>query len=204
MTTTPSPSPQSPSLSLELRDGERIVGWITGDVVRFHGFRSKRQAAQAAVIAHKGMLRRIARGRGRTDSTTETDLGTIRRSTDRRNAPADSRPVASVLSPPTNDLNGSGSGFAFEIRVPPPHDELRMRGIAYVMYRSLRSSGLSWPLVRPEMTHEPSTALLTHAADSISRPISVDTKGGFNVIERLLQWASRTWALPWGHTHRVG
>lgn len=201
--TTPTPSLQSLSPALELRDGEHLVGWITGGVVRFHGFRSKRQAAHAAVIAHKGMMRRITRGRGQTHSTTEMELGAIRRSTDRANAVVDSRPFVNVLPSQHDSLNGSGPGFAFEIRVPGPVDELRMRGMAYVMYRSLRSSGLSWPLVRPEMAREPSIVPLAHTTENTDRSIRAASKGGFSVIERLLQWASRTWALPWGQTHRV-
>jgi hypothetical protein len=179
---TPSPSLQPQSRSLELRDGERLVGWITDDVVRFHRFESERQAAQAAAIAHRGMMRRLARGGTLGPSATKTD--------------------PSVLSSPGNGVNDSG--FGFEIRVPPPNDELRMRGIAYVMYRSLRNAGLSWPRTHAPAATESPTAQVAYVADKGDRSASDVTKGGSNVIERLLQSASRIRALPWRPPHPVG
>jgi hypothetical protein len=106
-----------------------------------------------------------------------------------------------VSSPRTGRTD---SGYEFEIRVPPPNDDLRMRGIAYVMYRSLRSSGLSWPLVHPAAAPESRTAEVAPAADNADHSISDVTTGGFNVIERFLQLASRIRALPWRPPHPVG
>ena len=161
---------------LELHDADRLVGWIDGDVVRFRGFGSERSAAHAAAVAHDAMRRRLARGNRATASETEADLGTIRRATDRANATANGRPVASVLRPFLDRIDGNGAGdFAFEVRVPPPIDELRMRGMAYVMYRALRSSGIAWPLLHPVAAPERFTAAATDTA--------AVTFGGFSSAE---------------------
>ena len=58
MLTALAPSLQSLPPQLELRDADRVVGWIEGDVVRFRGFDSQRGAAQAAAVAHQATQRR--------------------------------------------------------------------------------------------------------------------------------------------------
>jgi hypothetical protein len=133
---------------VELHDAGRLVGWIDGDVVRFHGFGSERSASHAAVVAHEAMRRRLARGFRAPAAGTEPDLHTIHRTTDRANATTNGRPVASVLRPSADHIDREAGAFAFEVRVPPPIDELRMRGMAYLMYRALRSSGIAWPLLQ--------------------------------------------------------
>jgi hypothetical protein len=107
-----------------------------------------------------------------------------------------------VLSSAADGVNASG--FGFEIRVPPPNDELRMRGIAYVMYRSLRNSGLRWPVAHPPAATASPSAQVAYVADPGAQPASDVTKGGNNVIERFLQVASRIRALPWRPPHPVG
>ena len=191
----------------ELRDADRLVGWIDGDVVRFRGFGSERSASHAAALAHQTMRRRLARGSRGTSSEMEADLGTIRRATDRANATANGRPVASVLRLFVDSFDRGGTGdFAFEVRVPPPIDELRMRGMAYVMYRALRSSGIAWPLLRPATAPEAltATAATTDPVTAFNESTNRVTSGGFHVIQRLLGQASRAWALPWARTTRVG
>jgi hypothetical protein len=120
--TRTAPAPVSLPPPLELRSGGVVTGWIDGDLVRFRGFDSPHGAAHAAAIAHRAMLRRLPPGS--------------------RAAP---EPLGSVLT----SVDGGAGDAAFELRVPPPIDELRMRGMAYVMYRALRSSGVDWPLLRP-------------------------------------------------------
>jgi hypothetical protein len=147
---------------LELRDDDLVVGRIDDDVVQFHGFDSASAAARAAAVAHQAMLRRLARGNGGTPSASESEPGAARRATDRPDAPANARPVASVL-------RSGDADFAFEIRVPPPIDEVRMGAMAYVMYRALRSSGVAWPLVRPATAHEARTAVAARTTDDVAR-----------------------------------
>ena len=192
------------SPTLELRDGDRLVGWIDGDVVRFRGFGSQTGAAQAAAVAHQAMLRRLARGTRGTPSANESDLAAVRRIDDHAKSSANGRPVASVLRSVVDGVLGVGKGdFAFEIRVPPPIDELRMRGMAYVMYRALRSSGVAWPLLRPESAvEEPATVAANAAAPSESA--SERAKRGPHGLRRFLDRASRTWALPWARPQHAG
>jgi hypothetical protein len=105
-------------------------------MVRFRGFGSADSASHAAAVAQRAMTRRLARGRRR-------------RAADRLNGSANARAVGSVLRSFAEPSGSAGAGdFAFEVRVPPPTDELRMRGMAYVMYRAVRSSGTEWPLLR--------------------------------------------------------
>jgi hypothetical protein len=203
MTTSASTLHSAPPL-LELHDADRLVGWIDGDVVRFRGFGSERSAAHAAAVAHEAMHRRLARGSRVKASETEADLGTIRRATDRANATASGRPVASVLRSFIDRIDGGTGNFAFEVRVPPPVDELRMRGMAYVMYRALRSSGIAWPLLQPAAAPRALTETATDAATERNESTNPIPSGGFHVIQRLLEQASRAWALPWARTTRVG
>jgi hypothetical protein len=122
---------------LELREGDRTIGVIDGDVVRFHGFDSRESAAQAAAVAHDAMRRHLARAPRPVEGTVLFDR-------------PNGRSVASVLRSSPNGRTGAHTEeFSFEIRVPPPNDELRMRGMAYAMHHALRSSGVAWPLVRP-------------------------------------------------------
>ncbi|MEO8560804.1 MAG: hypothetical protein ABI601_01935 [bacterium] len=203
--TAPASTSHAVPPQLELRDADRLVGWIDGDIVRFRGFGSKRGASHAGAVAHQAMLRRLARGSRGLASDMEANLGSVRRKTDHANARANGRPVASVLRSFLDGIGGGNTGdFAVEIRVPPPVGELRMRGMAYVMYRALRSSGVAWPLLRPATAPEAHTAMATRAAAETNESTKGITSGGSHVIQRLLGSASRAWALPWARAHRVG
>jgi hypothetical protein len=174
---------------LELRDDELVVGRIDGDVVLFHGFDSAGAAARAAAVAHQAMLRRLARGNGGTPSASESDPGAARRASDGPNTPANARPVASVL-------RSGDADFAFEIRVPAPIDEVRVRSMAYVMYRALRSSGITWPRVRPVAAPEALTELATRTAYDIARARAVRWKRRLASFIARLGGAGRRGALP--------
>jgi hypothetical protein len=196
---TPTPASHSIPL-LELRAGDRLVGWIQGDLVRFRGFATQRDAARAAAVAHRALLRRLARGHRATESVMETDLDLVRRRTDRAPASANGRSVASVLRSAIDGRGAGGAEFSFEVRVPPPIDELRMRGMAYVMYRALLSSGTAWPLVRPEAALEALTARATRTAKAEST--NGVTSGAFGRLRRLLGRTSRGWGLPHAGTRQ--
>ena len=206
MRTPPASDLQSLPPPLELRVGDLVVGWIDGDVVKFRGFDSEHGAAQAAVVAHQAMLRRLARGNRAAASADESDLAAVRRANDRANAPANGSSVASVLRSIANGIRGAGAGeYAFEIGVPPPSDELRMRGMAYVMYRALRSSGVAWPLLRRADVPEGLTALAARtAANDAKESAGERAPAGLHGIRRFLDRASRTWALPWTGPQRAG
>jgi len=200
--TAPTSRPHAVPPPLELRDGDLLIGWIDGDMVRFRGFGSARGAAHAAVVAQQAMLRRLARGNRATASEMEADLGTLRRMTDHPNATANGRPVASVLRTFLEGIGGgSTTDFTFELRVPSPIDELHMRGMAYVMYRALRSSGVAWPLVRPAAVPEALTAAATEAAAERSTFMNAIISGGFDAIRRLRGRAAGAWASPRTRAH---
>ena len=205
MTTATAPNLRSLPPALELRDGDVLVGWIDGDVVRFRGFGSQSGAAHAAVIAHQAMLRRLARGSRGTSSPNESDLAAIRRASDHASASANGRSVASVLRDVADGIRGAGTGdFAFEIRVPPPLHEVRMRGMTYVMYRALRSSGVAWPLLRPATAPAEVAAETPRTAASTSKSRSSRARASLHGIKRFLDRASREWALPWAKPQRAG
>ena len=189
---------------LELRDGDLLVGWIDGDVVRFRGFGSARGASHAALVAQQAMLRRLARGNRATASETEADLGTLRRMADHANATANGRPIGGGLPSFIEGIGGGRSGdFTCEVRVPSPIDELRMRGMAYVMYRALRSSRVAWPLLRASAVPEALTTTVTDAATERNTSMNAVTSGAFNVIRRLLGRAAGAWALPQTRAQRL-
>ena len=205
MRTPPASDLQSLPPPLELRVGDLLVGWIDGDFVKFRGFDSERGAAQAAVVAHQAMLRRLARGNRAAASADESDLAAVRRANDHANAPANGSSVASVLRSIANGIRGAGAGeYAFEIRVPPPSDELRMRGMAYVMYHALRSSGVAWPLLRADVPEGLAAQATRTAASGASESAGERAPAGLHGIRRFLDRASRTWALPWTRPQRAG
>lgn len=190
---------------LELRDGDRLVGLIDGDIVRFRGFGTESGAARAAAIAHQAMLRRLARGNRGTTSETEANLSTVRRTTDHANATTNGRPVGRVLRFLAESMDGDDTGdFAFEVRVPAPIDEVRMRGMAYVMYRALRSSGVAWPLFRPATAPEiPAATAIRRVAE---RSVSNDgiAARALRAIKRHFGGSSGPWAPPWPRPQRLG
>lgn len=148
---TSSTSLQSLPPPLALRDADRVVGWIEGDTVRFGGFGSKEDAAQAAVIAHEALVRRLARAGRETPSATNAHLGILPRGVDRPNPALDDRPVARVRRSHTDDVASRGTiAYELAIRVPAPAGEIRMRAMAYVMYRAICNSGIAWPLLHPD------------------------------------------------------
>jgi hypothetical protein len=79
-----------------------------------------------------------------------------------------------------------------------------MRGMAYVMYRALRSSGVAWPLLRPAAAPAelPVDSARPTGGEQESEGESV--LGGLQGIRRLLDRAARTWALPWARPQRAG
>lgn len=201
MTTARAPVLDSPSPARELRDADRVVGWIEGDVVRFSGFASETGAAQAAAVAHQAMLRRLARGSRGTPPENEFHRTAVRRTSEQKDAPSDGRSVASVLRYVRDADVGD---FAFELRVPPPVDELRMRGMAYVMYRALRSSGVDWPLLRPTTAPDGAAAASSQGVARANASARESPPASVRGIQRNLERASRPWAGQWSRPQHAG
>jgi len=62
--------------------------------------------------------------------------------------PRGGQAIAPLVRPGEHRSSGSGS-LGVEVEIPPPTDELRVRAMAHLMYRTLRNSGLRWALWRP-------------------------------------------------------
>ena len=138
-----------PPHKLDLVDAGRAAGWIVRDTVGFRGFADETEAAHAAWAAHRTLSRRLARTNGTRPVPVDTEPLALERRGDREVILASGRPIAVLVRPGAESASGPDS-FGFEIRVPPPADELRMRSMANLMYRTLRKSGLRWALWMPD------------------------------------------------------
>jgi len=130
---------------LDLSHAGRSVGWVRGDRIGFHGFASTVEAAHAAWVAYRALAQRIARTDGRRPMPVDTERLTLTRRGDVDVVTASGRPIATVLPHGSAGRDGADA-FGLEIRVPPPRYEARMRGMAYLAYRTLRKSGVRWAL----------------------------------------------------------
>lgn len=132
-----------PPLGLDLVDAGTPVGWIADDTVGFRGFADETNAAHGAWVAHRTLSRRLARTHDTPVVPAYTEPVALQRRGDQEVILASGRPIA-VLKRPGGDGASGPDTFGFEIRVPPPADALRVRSMAYLMYRTLRKSGLRW------------------------------------------------------------
>lgn len=61
---------------------------------------------------------------------------------------ASRQPIAALIRPGPDSRTGDDS-FGFELPIPTPTTELRVRAMAYLMCRTLRRSGIRWAIWRP-------------------------------------------------------
>jgi hypothetical protein len=137
-----------PPLEMHLTDGERTIGWISDDRVGFRGFADELEAAHAAWVAHRTLARRLSRTHGTRPLPIDVEPLALRDEAGTEQILAGGRPIAQLVRPGAEGRAGSDS-FGFEIRVPPPVDELRVRSMSHLIYRTLRKSGIRWALWRP-------------------------------------------------------
>jgi hypothetical protein len=137
-----------PPLELDLIDADRVTGWITGDRVGFLGFANEVEAAHAAWVAYRTLVRRLARTHNIRPIPIDTEPLAVRRRGDREQILASGHPIAALVRPGPGSPSGPDS-FGFEIRIPHPVDEIRVRAMAYLMYITLHKSGIRWALWRP-------------------------------------------------------
>ncbi len=142
--TTGVPAP----IALELVDAGRTVGWIVDDGVAFGGFADQTEATHAAWLAHRTLMRRLARTHGLRPLPVDSVPLAVVREAERNVILANGQPIAELLGPDADGRVGPGH-FGFQLRVPQPADELRMRALAHLVYRALRKSGIRWALWRP-------------------------------------------------------
>src|SRR3712207_3690097 len=145
--TAPSPDRLGvpPPLKLDLVDSGRVVGWIAGNVVGFRGFGDEVEAAPAAWVASRTLTRRLARQDGRRPIPVDTEPLALQRRGDEEVILASRQTIGTLVRPRADSPSGPDS-FGFEISIPLPADELRGRGLAHLIYRTLRKSGLRWAL----------------------------------------------------------
>jgi hypothetical protein len=132
-------------LALELSDMGRRVGWVEGDVIGFRGFASDAEAAHAAWVAYRVLAQRLAREERRRPIPVDTERLTIERRGEADVVVAAGKPSATLVRPAAGSRTGADS-FGFEIRLPPPTHEARMRSMANLAYRALRKSGIRWAM----------------------------------------------------------
>ena len=146
--------PLDPLLHLELSDGDRAVGWIRGRQIGFRGFANEVDSGIAAWVAYGTAERRLARGTESGPIPGVVEPLTVTRLEGRERILASGREIATLIRPTADSLSGSDS-FGFEIEIPAPADELRMRSMAHLIYRTLRRSGVRWSSPVPGVTHGP-------------------------------------------------
>ena len=134
-----------PPLEFELTDGDVVVGWVKDDVIAFRGFADETEAAHAAWLAHRTLRRHLARKTGTRPPPVDTEPLALRRRDGRDEILASGIPISTLRRPWSRPDDDS---FGFEIRVPGPGGELRMRAKSYLIYRTLRKSGIRWSLWR--------------------------------------------------------
>jgi hypothetical protein len=166
-----------PPLDLDLVDAGRTTGWIADDAVGFRGFRDETEAAHAASVAYRAIARRLARTQGMRTVPVGIEPLAIQRVEGKEMILASGRPIAALVRPGPESRSGVDS-FGFEVPIPTPVTELEARAMAYLMYRTLRKSGIRWALWRPDAARvaETSTARASVAtATDVAETINVGT-----------------------------
>ena len=137
-----------PPLDLDLVDAGRAAGWIAGNTVGFRGFDDETEAAHAAWVAHRTIARRLARTHGMRPVPVDIEPLAIQRVEAKEMILASGRPIAALVRPGPDSRSGVDS-FGFELLIPTPISELEVRAMAYLVYRTLRKSGIRWAMWRP-------------------------------------------------------
>ena len=167
---------QPPPLLMDLVDADRVVGWIRASVIGFRGFGDETEAIHAAWIAHRTLARRIARTHGMRLVPIDVEPLALKQTDDDTTdiILASNRPIATLLR--RGSEGQVRDSFAFELTVPSPISQFELRGMAYLIYRTLRKSGVRWALWRPDtparMTRavEAASAVAVQGQDAVKAP----------------------------------
>lgn len=138
-----------PPIDVDLVDAGRTTGWITDDAVGFRGFGDETETAHAAWVGHRALARRLARTHGIRPVPVDIEPLSIQRVDGKEMILASGRPIATIVRPGPDSRSGVDS-LGFELRIPSPITELEARALAYLVYRTLRKSGIRWALWRPD------------------------------------------------------
>jgi hypothetical protein len=129
--------------SMDLMDAERRVGWIDGDRVGFHGFATDEEAAHAAWVAYRTLTRRLARSHNLRPVPVGSEPLALQRDGHDELIVASSGPFATLVRP-DDDRPGADGSYGFALSIPPPADDVLVRAMAHLIYRTLRKSGVRW------------------------------------------------------------
>jgi hypothetical protein len=88
-----------PPLALDLTDMSRPAGWVRGDEIGFRGSVTGVEAAHAACVAHRGLVRRLARHDRERPIPAGTERISLVRRGDIEVVLASDRPIATLLRP---------------------------------------------------------------------------------------------------------
>ena len=133
-----------PPLALDLFDSDEHVGWIRDNVLGFGGFGNADEAGHSAWVAYRAIWRRHAKQHGLRPHPVVPSSIYLRTVGDRELILASGRPFATLVRPAPD---GAGvNSFGFEVELPAPVDERSARSVAYLVYRTLRKSGIRWTL----------------------------------------------------------
>jgi len=155
-----------PPFEMDLVDADRPVGWIVGDTIGFRGFGDETEATHAAWVAHRTLARRLSRTHGTRLVPVDIEPLALARSDAGETDVilASNRPIATLIRPGSHSR--TGDSFGFELAVPSPVSEFELRGVAYLLYRALRKSGVRWATWRPDAATR--TERLTEGAGAVA------------------------------------
>ena len=174
----PEPPPAAPTaFDLDLLDGDRRVGWIAPDRIAFLGFGNTVEAAYAAHVAHRAVARRIAQREGGRAVPVELERLAIRQEDADAIVLASGQPIARIVPP--GEESRAGDGFAFELLLVVPRDEVSVRAKAHLVYRTLRRSGVRWSMFR-----RPAAPVRATAEAPVAAPRSVEAGKHDGAISR--------------------
>jgi hypothetical protein len=108
---------------------------------------------------------------------------------------ASGRPIAALVRPDPDSRSGVDS-FGFELLIPTPITELDGRAMAYLVYRTLRKSGVRWAMWRPDAWRVAEASTAQTSADTATDATTngdAETNAG---TERTSRAAWRLLAVP--------
>ena len=158
-----------PPLDMDLVDAGRAAGWIAGNAVGFRGFGDESEAAHAAWVAHRTLARRLARSHGIRPVPVDIEPLALQHVDGGEMILASGRPIAALIRPGPDSRSGAHS-FGFELSIPPPITELQVRTMAYLVYRTLRKSGIRWAMWRPGPRPTGKTSTAQTSVESATEP----------------------------------
>ena len=138
-----------PPPTYDLVDRDRLIGRVTLDSIRFFGFATADEAALAARLAHRTMLRRLARHDDRLPMRHDHETLAIDHRTVPRAVLLGGERIATILEHDGDHVMASAAGapgFGFALDVPAAIHALRARAIACLVYRTLRNSSVPWAM----------------------------------------------------------